>query len=250
MKTALAVLAAAGLSSIAAAHNGGGAGSPAPYTNHVQGTRGSQNVLFYVDFEVAPANSVYRNALTTLGWSFTEVNSSAAFSAELTGSTDYTHVISAHQNSGGTQGFEVDLANYIAANPGDGVIVSDWRVTGGEPSYLAASGLSWGGNLNPVGHAAVAGGLFDSLPAVTYSNPGWGVYAYDTAGGVTEATNEFGGAVNRSGSVFFNGFLSDVFGDDTGSGTEYVMRELGVPAPGAAGLLAFAGIAAARRRRA
>lgn len=250
MKSALTVLAVVGLASVASASNGGPS-SVAPYMNQVQGTRGGANVLFYVDFEVAPANSVYRNALTTLGWSFTEVNSSAAFSTELTGSTDYTHVISAHQNSGGTQGFEGDLANYIAANPGDVILVSDWRVLAGEPSYLAASGLGAGGNVNPAGHSPVGGGLFDGLGSPNYTNPGWGIYAYDTTGGVTEATNGFGGAISRSGNVFFNGFLSDVFvGDDFGIGTEYVIRELGVPAPGAAGLLAFAGIAAARRRRA
>ncbi len=249
MKTIVSFLAVAGLASVALATNGG-ASTVSPYQNTVQGTRGGANVLFYVDFELAPANSVYRNALTTLGWTFTEVNTSAAFSAELTGTTDYTHVISAQQNFGGTQGFEVDLANYIAANPGDGILVSDWRVTGGEPSYLAASGLGWGGNLNPAGHAPVGGGLFDGLSGVTYNNPGWGIFAYDTAGGVTEAVNGFGPAISRSGNVFFNGFLSDVFGDNTGKATEYVIRELGVPAPGAAGLLAFAGIAAARRRRA
>jgi hypothetical protein len=185
---------------------------------------GGLNVLHYEEFTLGI--SAYTEALITIGATVTFTADPFVFESELqTGS--YDAVISAHQNTFALSVYEDDLVAWAAANPNSPVLISDWRVNNPDVyGYLAAiGGFSYTGTTNPVNISPVAGGVFDGLAGDALVSPGWGIYAYNTAGGTTEAVASGQGGVARTGTAFFNGFLSDVFGD-VGIGMRYVMREL------------------------
>lgn len=196
------------------------------------------NVLHYE--ELTLGISAYSDALAAIGATVTFTSDPFAFETELQ-SGAYDAVVAAHQNSFALSVWEDDLVNWVGAHPGAPVLISDWRVNNPDIyPYLAALGFSYDLSTNPFQGIPVAGGVFDGLPVASLASPGWGIYAYGTEGGVTEATTDSGGAfVSRNGSVFFNGFLSDVFAD-AGLGSAWVQAELGVappPCPDCQGLM-------------
>ena len=218
------------------------AATPGGGTTYAGGV--DMNVLHYEDFTLG--TSAYTDALIALGANVTFTADPFQFESLLQ-SGSYDAVIAAHQNSFALAGWEDDLVNWVGANPDAPVLISDWRVNNPDVyGYLGALGFSYNGATNPFQGNPVAGGVFDGLGTASLASPGWGIYGYATGGGTTEATTESGlPFVSRSGNVFFNGFLSDIFADAS-AGSEWVQRELLVPAPG---VLAFLGLGALARRR-
>jgi hypothetical protein len=180
-------------------------------------------VLYYEDFTLSPP-SVYAAAIAAQGWTSLFVSESAAFATALNSGVEFDLVVVAHQNFGGVQGWEQPLLNWIAANPGKTVIISDWR-TGDPAGYIGALGFSYG----PVNSTTVVpkdGLCFDGLATAQLSNPGWGIFSYVTFGGTAIANNSAGQPmIARNGNIFFNGFLSDTFASQA-LGIEYIVREL------------------------
>lgn len=188
------------------------------------GPNGGMSVLHYEEFTLG--SSAYSQALADIGAVVFFTSNPATFATQLQ-SGSYDAVISAHQNTFALSTFEDDLVNWAAANPGSPVLVTDWRINNPDTfAYLSSlGGFAPAGGTNPASMTPVAGGIFDGLGVASFASPGWGIYAYTTSGGTTEATSGGSGMVQSSGSAFYNGFLSDIF-VSLALGSEYVQAEL------------------------
>lgn len=206
-----------------------------------------QQVLFYTDTQLLPAQGVYAKALDQLHWSYTTASDESAFRASL-GAASWTHVVFVHNTTGGDAATGQALASFAASHPASIVLVTDARGPSPETAYLSQLGFSYGGpNASLI--SPLPGSLFDGLSPASLANPGWNnIFSYGTIGGDALALNNLGNpSIARQGRVFFNGFASDVF-TDANLGASYVIRELTVPSPSVAIISGMYAFVSARRR--
>ena len=155
--------------------------------------RPAPNVLLYSEY-VAGVDA-YAATLDALGWTYTYTNDPYGLSALITAG-GWTHIIANHTNTGAVYDWSTTLPAYLVANPDVICIVSDWRST---VPHLAAMGFTPTGGINYYDLYPVGGGLFDGFPDAPLYNPGYGIFALGTGGGLDEATQASGtGAITRS----------------------------------------------------
>jgi MYXO-CTERM domain-containing protein len=142
------------------------------------------------------------------------------------------------------QSVEIDVTHSEPFFAATGGVSLDYTADDSTPlSSLAFDNASVGGNNGQLAAADVADWTFNAGNdgfTFTYNlTDNGGLFADIQSGGIVRLILE---ATDQSTAATYEGF------DNNGGGAP-VLRVTEVPAPGAAGLLGFAGLAAARRRR-
>jgi len=219
------------------------------------GIAGAQiNVLYYVDDSFGTNSMAQALAGLGAGYNVTTATSDAQFQSLIT-TNPYGLVVYEVQNTPPVATSVADLASYVAG--GGHAIGADWYYPDG--TMAGVFGASYTGAVNQssvdVTSALLSGGITNPF---TLTNPGWGVFSTDLAGGTSAATFGDGSEAivfGNGGNTIFNGFL-----DNTGAGAQLYTNEIvaltssptGTPEPGATTLV-LAGILGSftvlRRRR-
>ena len=173
------------------------------------GSEASQ-ILFYRDYAIG--SCAYEAALQ--GGAFgtvTFTSSPTTFAGLLASGTEWDLIVVANQNYSNLGTFQQALVTYHAADPGCGILVSEWKDTSAA-SYFPALGFTHNQPWNVFGALSFQpGSTVASSPTVAFVPAGWEVWNNGTIGGGTaEIRNvQSNVASARNGKVIVNGFLSD-----------------------------------------
>jgi len=173
------------------------------------GTEASQ-ILFYRDYAIG--SCAYEAALQggTFG-TVTFTSSPTTFAGLLASGAEWDLIVVANQKYSNSGTFQQALVTYHAADPGCGILVSEWKNTSAA-SYFPALGFTHNQPWNVFGALSFQPGstVATSAPVNTV-NIGWVIWNTGTIGGGTAEIR--GGQSNvmsaRNGKVIVNGFLSD-----------------------------------------
>lgn len=173
------------------------------------GSEASQ-ILFYRDYAIGAC--AYEAALQggTFG-TVTFTSNPTTFAGLIANGTEWDLIVVANQNYSNLGTFQQALVSYHAADPGCGIIVSDWKDSSAG-SYFPALGFSHNQPWNVFGALAFEPGSTVAASApVTLVDIGWDVWNCGTIGGGTpESRGSQSNVMSaRSGKVIVNGFLSD-----------------------------------------
>ncbi|MBM4111517.1 MAG: hypothetical protein FJ254_09215, partial [Phycisphaerae bacterium] len=173
------------------------------------GSEASQ-ILFYRDYRISECT--YEAALQggALG-TVTFTSNPTTFAGLIANGTEWDLIVVANQKHPNLGTFQPALVAYHAADPGCGILVSEWR-PGSAAQYFPALGFTHNEPWNVFGPLSFeAGGTVSNSVPVNTIDIGWAVWNTGTIGGGSPEIRGSQSNVTsaRIGQTIVNGFLSD-----------------------------------------